>query len=33
MDKYAAAWHIQWLKGTLSGRHPKSITGYVQDVK
>jgi hypothetical protein len=30
MDKYAAAWHIQWIKGTLSGKHPKSITGYIQ---
>jgi len=33
MDKYAAAWHIQWLKGTLSGKHPKSFTGYVQALK
>jgi len=29
MDSYAASWHIQWLKGTLSGLHPKSMTGYV----
>jgi hypothetical protein len=33
MDRYAAAWHIQWLKGTLSGKHPKSITGYIQALK
>jgi hypothetical protein len=33
MDKYAAAWHIQWLRGTLSGKHPKSITGYIQALK
>jgi len=33
MDKYAAAWHIQWIKGTVSGKHPKSITGYVQALK
>jgi len=29
MDKYAAAWHVQWIEGTISGKHPKSITGYV----
>jgi len=28
MDKYAAAWHIQWLNGTLNSTHPKSMTGY-----
>jgi hypothetical protein len=33
MDKYAAAWHIQWLRGTLSGKHPKSITEYMQALK
>jgi hypothetical protein len=33
MDKYAAAWHIQRIRGTLSGKHPKSITGYVQALK
>jgi len=33
MDKYAQAWHIQWIKGTISGKHPKSITGYVQALK
>jgi len=33
MDKYAAAWHIQWIKGTLSGKLPKSITGYIQALK
>jgi len=33
MDKYAAAWHIQWLRGTISGKHPKSITGYIQALK
>jgi hypothetical protein len=33
MDRYAAAWHIQWLKGTFSGKHPKSITGYIQALK
>jgi len=30
MDEYCAAWHVQWIKGTVNGRHPKSITGYVQ---
>jgi len=30
MDKYAAAWHIQWLKSPFSGKRPKSLTGYVQ---
>jgi hypothetical protein len=29
MHGYAASWHIQWLKGTLTGIHPKSITGYI----
>jgi hypothetical protein len=33
MDKYAAAWHIQWLGGTISGKHPKSITGYILALK
>jgi hypothetical protein len=33
MDKYAAAWHIQWIKGTLSGKHPKLITACVQQLK
>jgi len=33
MDSYAASWHIQWLKGTLSGLHPKSMTGYVNALK
>ena len=33
MDKYAAACHVQWSKGTVSGKHPKSITGYVQALK
>jgi len=25
MDSYAASWHIQWLKGTLNGTHPKLV--------
>jgi len=33
MESYAASWHIQWLKGTLNGTHPKSITGYVNALK
>lgn len=33
MDKYAAAWNIQTLKGTLSRVHPKSMTGYVNALK
>jgi len=33
MDKYAAAWHVQWIKGTINGKHPTSITGYVQALK
>ena len=33
MESYAASWHIQWLKGTLSGLHPKSMTGYVNALK
>jgi len=33
MDKYAAAWHIQWIEGTLTGKHPKSIAGYIQSLK
>jgi len=31
MHKYAAAWHIQWLMGTLNGVHPKSMTRYTTD--
>jgi hypothetical protein len=27
MKSYAASWHIQWIKGTQSGVHPKSMTG------
>jgi len=33
MDKYAASWHIQWLKGTLNGIHPKSMTGYINPLR
>jgi len=33
MDSYAASWHIQWLKGTLSGLHPKLMMGYVNAFK
>lgn len=33
MDKYAAAWYIQWIKGTVLGKYPKSITGYIQSLK
>jgi len=33
MKFYAASWHIQWIKGTLSGLHPKSMTGYVNALK
>jgi len=33
MDSYAASWHIQWIKGTLNGTHPKSMTGYVNALK
>jgi len=33
MDSYVVLWHIQWVKGTLNGTHPKSMTGYVNAVK
>jgi len=33
MERYAASWHIQWLKGTLNATHPKSMTGYVNALK
>jgi hypothetical protein len=33
MKSYAASWHIQWIKETLSGAHPKSMTGYVNALK
>jgi hypothetical protein len=33
MKSYAASWHIQWIKGTLSRVHPKSMTGYVNALK
>lgn len=29
MEGYTASWHIQWLKGTLAGSDPKSMTGYL----
>jgi hypothetical protein len=29
MQDYAAAWHIQWIKGTMVGTYPKSMTGYI----
>ena len=29
MESYAGSWHIQWLKGTLAGTYPKSMTGYI----
>jgi len=28
MDSYAAFWHIQWIEGTLTGLHLKSVMGY-----
>jgi len=33
MESYAASWHIQWLKGTLNGTHPKAMTGSVNALK
>ena len=33
MESYAASWHIRWIKGTLNGTHPKSMTGYVNALK
>jgi len=33
MESYAASWYIQWIKGTLNGTHPKSMTGYVNALK
>jgi hypothetical protein len=33
MTSYAASWHIHWIKGTLSGAYPKSMTGYVKALK
>jgi len=33
MDIYAAARHIVWITGTLNGKHPKLITGYIQALK
>jgi len=33
MDGYATSWHIQWIKGTLNGTHPKSMTGYINAIK
>jgi hypothetical protein len=29
MDKYAAAWHMQWIRGTMSELHPKTMSIYV----
>jgi len=33
MESYAVSWHIQWIKGTLNGTHPKSMTGYANAIK
>jgi hypothetical protein len=33
MDSYMSAWHTQWIKGTLTSLHPKSMTGYVNALK
>jgi hypothetical protein len=33
MKSNAASWHIQWIKGTLSGAHPKSMTRYINALK
>jgi hypothetical protein len=33
MDEYAAAWQIQWIRGTMTGADPRSITGYVAALK
>jgi hypothetical protein len=33
MDSYAASWNVQWLKETLNGPHPKSMTGYINAFK
>jgi hypothetical protein len=33
MDRYAAAWHIQWLDGMMNGNHSKSMRGYINSLK
>jgi hypothetical protein len=33
VDRYALAWHIQLIKGTICGKHPKSLTSYIQALK
>lgn len=33
MDKYAAVWPVQWLKGTIFLKHLQSMTGYTQALK
>jgi hypothetical protein len=33
MKSYAASWHIQWIKRTLSGAYPESMTGYVNALR
>lgn len=33
MDRYAAAWHLQWLQGTLNGTHRQAMTGYINALK
>jgi hypothetical protein len=33
MEKYAAAWNIQWIMETMAGTHPKSMTGYANAFK
>jgi hypothetical protein len=33
MEDYAAAWHIQWIRGTMVGTYPKSMTGNIAALK
>lgn len=33
MDSHESAQHIQWIKGTLTNAHLKSMTGFVNVLK
>jgi len=33
MTKYAGAWHVQWERNALAGKHPRSWTTYQNDIK
>jgi hypothetical protein len=33
LTKYAGAWHVQWERKALAGKHPRSWTTYQNNIK